>query len=218
MPRRTVIPGSIPLAAQIDHRAITLLGVAPRPFRRDGWAWEAKFDGFRALAFCESKAARILTRNGNDISAAFPEVVQTLAKIGIDAVLDGEITIADERGRPDWSRVRRRCVMKGSRAIAHEALARPAILYAFDALVIGSRDVRPAIFAARRAALMQLVPPSAAVRVPDLWNDGTALFRAVTDLELEGVVGKRLDSIYVAGRSNCWLKVRAPTARDQTRR
>ena len=183
-----------------------------------GWAWELKADGFRARTFCDPKSARILTRNGNDISAQFPEVIEALAAIGINAALDGELTIADDRGRPDWGSVRRRCVMKGPKAIAADAAARPATLYAFDTLAIGGRDVRPATFAARRAALMQLVPRSPQIRVPDLWDDGTALFRAVTELELEGVVGKRLDSRYTAGRTTSWLKVRGPTARPQQRR
>jgi bifunctional non-homologous end joining protein LigD len=158
-----------------------------------------------------------LTRNGNDISAQFPELIEALQNVGHDLILDGELTIADERGRPDWSSVRRRCVMKGPKAIAADAAARPATLYTFDLLAIDGRDVRPATFAARRAALLQLVPTSPQIRIPDLWDDGAALFRAVTELELEGVVGKRLDSTYTAGRTKAWLKVRAPTARPQER-
>ena len=91
------------------------------------------------------------------------------------------------------------------------------LLYAFDALAIGKRDLRPATLIARRAALQELFTPSPHLQRPDLWNDGVALLGAATKLGLEGVVGKRLDSPYVKGRS-VWLKVRASTAREQTRR
>jgi bifunctional non-homologous end joining protein LigD len=142
MSRCPAVPGAVPLAAPIDHRCLTLLGVAARPFAREGWGWESKFDGYRALAFLEGGVVRILTRNGNDITPAFPEVAAALARIGVDVVLDGELTIADARGRPDWNAVRRRAVMKGPRAIAADAVAHPATLWSFDLLALARRDVR----------------------------------------------------------------------------
>ena len=138
------IPGSIPLAAPIDHRSLMLLDIAPTPFRDPAWGWEPKFDGFRMLAFRQGKTARLLTRNGNEIGERFPEVWVALAAIGTDCVLDGELTVADERGRPDWNALRPRAAMSRPASITAAAKARPATFYAFDLLAMGKRDLRPA--------------------------------------------------------------------------
>ena len=177
-----------------------------------------KFDGFRILAFREGKTARLLTRTGNQLGDAFPEIIAAVAAIPKDCVLDCELTIPDAKGRPDWHALRSRAVKKRPAAIVAAAAANPAILYAFDLLAIGKRDLRPAQLGMRRAAMLRLITPTAHLQRPDLWNNGVALLQVAVEHGLEGVVGKRLDSPYVKGRSDAWLKVRASTAREQSRR
>ena len=87
-----------------------------------------------------------------------------------------------------------------------------------DVLALAKRDLRPATLSARRQALREIVAESERVRVVSQYEDGKQLFKSVTAHGLEGVVAKRLDSPYIAGRSDAWLKVRASTARSQERR
>ena len=91
----------------------------------------------------------------------------------------------DAKGVPDWHALRSRAVKKRPAAIKAGAAVSPAILYAFDALSIGKRDLRPATLVARRAALQELFEPSPHLRRPDLWNEGLALLRAATEHGLE---------------------------------
>lgn len=119
-------------------------------------------------------------------------------------------TIVDRRGCPDGNAVRRHAVMKGAKAIAADAVCTRQrsgrSTSSRSRVVTSGRRSSPL----GNAALLQLVPVDDHVRVPDLWDDGAALFCAVTDLELEGVVGKRVDAPYVAGRSKHWLKCGRP--------
>jgi len=195
-----------------------LLDTAPLAFRSPDWGWETKYDGFRALACREGDTTRLVSRNGRDLGAAFPEVVEVLRTLPEGSVFDGELTVPDGRGRPDWHALRARAFMSQPASIRAAMRARPAILYVFDVLAIEDQDLRPCALVARRKTLADVFVSAATLRLSDLWDDGVALFRAVTEHELEGVVGKRLWSPYVAGRSADWIKIRAPGARPQERR
>lgn len=220
MPRRRVIvpDGSIPLAEPIDHRSLMLLGTAPRPFRSADYAWELKYDGFRMLAFRDRAGARLMTRSGRDASCAFPEVVESLLELKGEFIIDAELTVPDLNGRPDWHALRSRAFMTRAQSIRAARHGNPAILYAFDLLALNGRDARPCTLVARRKVLEDAVGSHGAVAVSELWDDGVALLMAAEKCYLEGVVGKRLASPYVAGRSRDWVKVRASTARPQERR
>ena len=111
MSRRIKIPGSILLTEIIDHRSLMLLTIWPRVFRSPDWAWELKYDGFRMLAIREGRSARLLTRNGRDIGAAFPEIISAVCALRHNVVLDGELTVPDADGRPDWHALRGRASM-----------------------------------------------------------------------------------------------------------
>lgn len=97
-----------------------------------------------------------------------------------DCVLDAALVITDEDGKQDWHALRPRSAMKVPRVIAKAAATRPASLNFFDVLIIGSSDVRPSPFVARKIALRLLVPPSPSWRIADTWDDGFALLHAVT--------------------------------------
>lgn len=211
------IPGDKPLTEIIDHRTLMLMSIAPRPFVDPAWTWEVKFDGYRMLAFHEGKRARLISRTGRDSGLSFPEILQALMPMPIDCVLDCELTIPDEQGRPDWHALAPRTAMRNPNKIIGAAITRPARLYVFDILALGGRDLRASTLAHRRIALEQLLPSAPGLVLSQQWEDGPALYRSVVANELEGVVGKRLGSAYVAGRSDAWVKVRASTAREQTR-
>ena len=219
MPRPSTVPGSVPLTLPIDHRSLMLLGTGGAwSLQRDGWTHEVKYDGYRLLAYRIGRETRLLSRNGNELGVQFPELVAALSTIRIDCIFDGELTVCDAAGKPDWHALRPRSAMKAPHSIRTAASARPATLFVFDVLARGKRDLRPMPLSARRLVLEQLVTNSDRVRVVAHYPDGVQLFQSVTAHGLEGVVCKRLDSAYFAGRSKDWLKVRASTAREQSRR
>jgi bifunctional non-homologous end joining protein LigD len=168
------------------------------------------------LAIREGRTARVLTRNGRDASEAFPEIISAISSLRHDVVLDGELTVTDDHGRPDWHALHGRAHMTLPASIRSAVRTRPALFYAFDLLAVDRLDLRPATLGCRRKALQDIVTDKPALRCAELWNDGIALLRAVTKHQLEGVVAKRLDSPYTSGRNRWWLKVRALTARPQT--
>ena len=107
-----LLRGSTPLIEAIDHRSLMQMGTRAAPFVDQAWAWEVKFDGYRMLAFREGERARLLSRNGRDSGLNFPEVLQALMPLPIDCVLDCELTIPDEHGRPDWHALAPRTAMR----------------------------------------------------------------------------------------------------------
>jgi bifunctional non-homologous end joining protein LigD len=209
------ISGSIPLTETIDHHSLMHLSRATMAFRDPAWAWEVKFDGYRMLAFREGKRARLLSRSGRDSGLSFPEVLQALMPLQIDCVLDCELTIPDEHGRPDWHALAPRTAMRRPIRIIDAAIQQPARLYAFDILALDGKDLRPMPLRDRRIALAAVLTSAPGIKLSEQWADGPALYRSVIANELEGIVGKRLDSAYRAERSDCWVKVRAPTSRPQ---
>ena len=84
-----------------------MLATMGQPFRRDGWVFELKYDGFRLLAANEAGAPRLRYRGGSDATAAFPEVATALAALPRDVVLDGELVVVDETGRTHFQRMAR---------------------------------------------------------------------------------------------------------------
>jgi bifunctional non-homologous end joining protein LigD len=215
--RRALVAGAIPLTDAIDHRDLMLLDAAPMPFRSPDWGWEIKYDGFRALAVREGASTRLISRNGRDLADAFPDVIAALRALPPDSAFDGELTVPDGEGRPDWHALRARAFMSQPGSIRAAVRARPAVLYVFDVLAIADQDLRPSTLVARRKTLDEIFVSAPTLRLSELWDDGIALFRAATDHGLEGVVGKRLASPYRGGRSADWIKVRARTARPQAR-
>jgi bifunctional non-homologous end joining protein LigD len=87
----------------------------PAPFTAAGWVFENKLDGFRALARKSGDKAELISRRGRLLARAFPEVIQAIATLPHDAVLDAELVVSDKRRHPAWDRLRRRSVM--SRAL-----------------------------------------------------------------------------------------------------
>jgi bifunctional non-homologous end joining protein LigD len=114
----------------------------PAPFTAEGWVFENKFDGFRALVPKSGDKAELISRRGRSLARAFPEVIQAIATLPHDAVLDAELVVSDERGRPEFERLRRRSVMTRPMRIADAARLEPAVLCVFDLLSIDGEDLR----------------------------------------------------------------------------
>ncbi|HEY7214517.1 MAG TPA: DNA ligase D [Thermoanaerobaculia bacterium] len=186
-----------------------------RPFSRAGWIFELKHDGFRMLAEGGSGEARLLYKKGRDAAPTFPELAAAVAALPFESlILDGEVVILDEQGRPDFQKLQRRGLPTGPVSPA-QAAAEPAVLFVFDLLACEGFDLRPLPLAARKAVLRRVLSGEGLLRLSDeIPERGEDLYAAVVELGLEGIIGKRADSPYRGGYSADWVKVRVERSSD----
>ena len=196
-------------------RAPMLAEPRDQPFDREGWLFELKYDGYRLLARRLGGRAELRTRGGEDATLAFPEVAQAVEMLPQDAVLDGELVVLSADGRPSFQALQGRGQLRRRDDAARAALESPATLFAFDLLWLGGRDLRALPLRERKRLLSEVVPRLGPLRYAEhLEARGRALFREVEARGLEGVVAKRADSPYRAGRSDDWQKVRVARTED----
>ena len=163
-----------------------------------GWSFEVKFDGYRALAYVRGSEARLVSRNGNDLTARFENVARALATAikTPDCVLDGEVCALDEEGRSSFS-----AMQQGSGAIVY---------YVFDVLEVEGTPVVDRPLEERRAELVRLLDRrNRTVLLSEAFDDGPGLKKAAAAQNLEGIVAKKAGSRYEPGRrSRNWLKIK----------
>ena len=186
-----------------------------KPFNAPGWLFELKLDGYRTLA-SRDQTSRVLSRNGNDLSACFPEIVQALKALPFEQVLlDGELVALDEHGRPNFQRLQQRAQLRRALDIRHAAVDCPVTFYAFDLLAFDGFDLRGLPLSTRKRLLQRVAPLAGVIRYLDHFeDDGIVLYQQVQKLGLEGIVAKRGDSPYKSGRSPVWIKVRTRRTED----
>ncbi len=169
-----------------------------------GWGYEVKFDGYRALAYIREGVCTLRSRADNDFTARFASVALAIAKAvdAHDAVIDGEVCVLDESGRPSFS--------------AMQQDSGPTVFYAFDVLEADGERLVGLPLEARRELLAKLLPrPTRTVLVSEQFADGKALLAAVTAQGLEGVVAKQLASRYAEGRrTRDWLKLKVTGSQE----
>jgi bifunctional non-homologous end joining protein LigD len=202
----------------VDVKSVKLMlaETAERAFSRKDWLFEPKLDGYRVLAARAKSDPRLVTRNGNDCSASFPEIVRAVAALPFDRlVLDGEVVALDDTGRPSFQRLQGRARLSRPIDIRHATVTCPVTYYAFDLLGFEDFDLRSLPLSERKAALRRVLPPVGALRyLEHVEEEGEALYQETERLGLEGIVGKKSGSPYKAGRSPAWLKIRSRHAAD----
>lgn len=163
----------------------------------DDWLYEAKFDGYRALALKDGARVRLLSRRGNDLTATYPSIRDAVARIDAKtALIDGEIVAFDDDGRPSFQQLHHRSANAG--AVRY---------FAFDLLHLNGKALESAPLTTRRAALRKLLGGSDVVFSDELPGTPDEVIQAVGEVGLEGVVAKRRDSRYESGkRSGAWQK------------
>lgn len=193
-----------------------LATAADEPFSRPGWVFEIKYDGYRLLAVKNGERVTLASRNGNDLTATFPEVARAVAGLPFDELLvDGEVVVHDERGLPRFGLLQKRGRLQKAPEIRRATLELPATYYAFDLLAVGGRDTRALPLVARKELLKSALPTVGPIRFSDHVDEhGEAVYRRVTALGLEGIVAKKADAPYRAGRSTEWLKIRTIKTHD----
>jgi bifunctional non-homologous end joining protein LigD len=202
----------------ISHRDLMLATPASSPFDSPGWLYELRYDGYRAIAIRQGDKARLISRRGNDLSPRFPEIIECLLELP-ECVLDAELVMLDDKGRPHFERLRRRAMMRKEISIRNAAQWEPAVLFVFDMLSVRGKDLRKLRLLKRKEAVQHVVGSVLGrfrrVRVVQhVGEQGQRLYDSARELGLEGIMAKRADSAYRAGRSRDWLKIRTPRRVD----
>jgi bifunctional non-homologous end joining protein LigD len=180
-----------------------LATLVDEPPSGDGWIYELKFDGYRVLARIDGDDIRLFTRNGNNWTSRMKSLRDEIAKLGISSGwIDGEIVVLDAKGRPDFQ------LLQG----AFDASKTGGIAYfAFDLPYFDGYDLRRMPCVERRAVLRRIFEGRDLERVrfsEHFEGDGAALLAQACKKGLEGLLGKRADSIYVTRRSPDWIKLK----------
>jgi bifunctional non-homologous end joining protein LigD len=166
------------------------------------WRYELKLDGYRALAIKTAAGVKLISRNENDLSAVYPEIVAGVRLLPLrQGVLDGEIVAVDEAGRPSFQMLQH----LGSPG----RNSRPILYFAFDLLNLDGRSLLSLPLAERKRLLEDVLrTASPNIRfVPFLEGDADTVLKAIRGTGLEGVVAKLAASRYEPGkRSGAWSK------------
>jgi bifunctional non-homologous end joining protein LigD len=190
--------------------------------RDGGWTYEPKYDGMRVLADISARRVRLVTRNGKEKQAQFPEVVAALrsfsARIGRRVVLDGEVVARRRRSRSnapatsEFQPLQARMHLKDAGEISRLSTEAPATLVVFDLLRDGRASLATRPWSDRRARLEALFAAASddpALRLSETSSRGATMLARARRAGWEGIIAKRTDARYQAGqRSDDWLKLK----------
>jgi len=182
----------------------------PRPFHREGWVYEEKVDGYRMLAYKDSSRVRLISRQGKDHTARFPDVAYALQRLAVPTlILDGEVAVYDRQliSRFEWLR-----------HTSPPGLSTPPLFMVFDCLHARNKDLRKQPLYVRRNVIEDVLDEQDMVLpVRRMADDGVKAWQQVVEKGYEGLVAKDPTSPYVGGRTLKWLKVKQPKYREEER-
>jgi bifunctional non-homologous end joining protein LigD len=187
------------LPTQLKPELATLVDSAPE----GQWSYEIKFDGYRIMARIDHDQVQLFTRNGHDWTHKLPQQAAALAALGLESAwLDGEMVVANEQGVPDFQALQN----------AFEAGRSGNILYyLFDLPYLNGVDLREVPVEERRAALATVLGSheQPLLRFSEAFDETPdALLNSACQMQMEGLIGKRLGSPYVSRRSGDWIKLK----------
>ncbi len=194
-------------------------GTLPSAAQDARWAYETKQDGQRVIVYLPGDGSVLLrARSGQDITAAYPELAPLATALGpTAAVLDGEVLALDEQGRADFQLLQSRMGLAHAPGrAAHRAAKAPVHLVLFDVLHLAGEPLLRLPYTRRRERLTDLGLGGPSWSTPAaLVGHGEQALRATREHGLEGLVCKRLDSVYEPGvRSRAWIKIRNMRSED----
>jgi len=187
-----------------------LASLCDEPFDDPNWLFEIKWDGYRAVAFLDDGDVRLVSRNHNDLTAKFPELGGLSKSVKAkNAILDGEIVVLDDQGRPSFSLMQQRTGFRshGRQSTPREGV--PILYYVFDVIYLDGYDLRRVRLEERKSALREIVSDSDIMRYSDHFGgNGKALFNVAKEKGLEGIIAKKANSCYEERRSREWQKIK----------
>jgi bifunctional non-homologous end joining protein LigD len=158
-----------------------------KPFDRAGWLFEVKWDGYRAIAEVEKGGVRLYSRRGLSFTDRYASVASSLARLGHDAVLDGEIVVIDDQGKSQFQLLQDYGKSRSGNLI----------YYVFDLLYLDGHDLTSIPLIRRKELLARVIHHLPNVRLSEhITEHGRAFFSVVAEKQLEGVVAKDGQSIY----------------------
>lgn len=211
----TKLPGSKAGRFPVEYTPM-MASLTDGPFNQDGWIYEPKLDGIRAVAMIRDGEVSLVSRNGLDLSASYPSIVKELSAYQEDLIFDGEIIALDDRGRPSFQHLQQRSGLTRGMDVKAAETRVPVYYYVFDIVYLSGRRLEGVKLGDRKALLKQTLVPTNNIRfVETLAADGDTAYKACLEAGLEGVVAKRFDSVYEPGRrSKDWLKVKPTVSAD----
>ena len=201
---------SSPLLAQAPSPMLAT--PVAQPFSRDGWLFELKYDGVRAMVSVAGDLVRITGRRGGDETARYPEAAAIRAGIRAgQAVVDGELVVLDADGRPSFERIQQRIGVSREADVRRVSVEHPVTFIAFDLLEMDGRDLLNTELRIRKKTLRETIVDSPHILFAEhVERDGTSLFEVARSSGIEGIVGKRADSLYRPRiRSPDWVKIKS---------
>ena len=183
------------------------------------WVFEVKWDGVRAILFKNDMEIKIQSRNGNDITKRYPEVVAA-AKLSLrscrSAILDGEIVVLNEEGIPDFHTHQHRMHVQSLQEIMALSVEYPSTYYVFDILYRDNTNLKGLGYLERRDVLSSMLKTNETIKISEFIEEkGTEILKSSKELKLEGIVAKHRGSIYREGvRSRDWLKIKNTKTQD----
>lgn len=164
------------------------------------WLFEIKWDGYRAISEIKEGKVLLYSRNGNSFLNDYPLVANELKKIKHDAILDGEIVILNDEGKSDFQKLQH----------YEDNTQYPICYYVFDLLSLNGQSTYDLPLLQRKELLKKLLPKNAVIKYSDhITKTGKDFFEAVKKRDLEGIMAKKADSLYLPGvRTSNWLKIK----------
>ena len=202
-PKKSRRAAKAKLPAFVTPQLATLVSEPPKS---GDWVYEVKHDGYRMLARI-SKDVRLFTRSGNDWTSKLPHLAEAVEKLGLkDTWLDGEIVVPGADGRASFQALQN----------AFDAGADTKIVYyVFDAPFLDGKDMRQLTLRERKAKLKRVFENTKNIRFSDdLTGSAQEVLDHACKLKLEGLIGKQADSVYVAGRTKSWIKLKCRLRQD----
>lgn len=182
------------------------------PFSAPDWIFELKHDGYRLLAAKVGDAVELRYRNGRVVTSTYPELEEAVGSLPHRVVLlDGELVAHEAGGRPNLDLLRARSVARGARGTSPGRVA----FCVFDLLALDGHDTRDLPLLARKTLLRAVVGSGDRLRYVDhVTEQGEQLYERARELRIEGVVAKKADSAYRAGRTGTWRKMKVEETLD----
>lgn len=173
------------------------------PFDGKEWLFETKYDGFRTIAYIQDDKVKLESRNELSFNHLFPEIVKELKELHVDAILDGEVVVLDKKGRSSFQG------MQNIRIKPEEVY-----YYVFDILYLNGYDLRNQPLIKRKDLLKELLPLKHVLYSTHILYKGKKAFQAATKNGEEGIIAKKIESLYEGKRSSDWIKIKSHLSQE----